>query len=86
MGKKVEPDNNAGLSMRQKHQDLLSVTRKLVVPAKYRALTEMAHFIDQSMNFLKSRMGSNEAFVSFKEVCGSIAKSHRKTCTLVQLR
>jgi hypothetical protein len=65
-------DNSHGLSMRQKHQDLLSVTRKLVIPAKYRALTEMSNHIDTCLNFLKSRRDKAD-FILFREVAQSIA-------------
>ena len=41
--------------MIEKHKDLLSVTRKLVIPAQYRALIQMSKYIDTALTFLKNR-------------------------------
>jgi 3-dehydroquinate synthetase len=77
--------DNAGLTLTQKHQDLLSVTRKLVVPAKYKALVDMANHIDMSLNFLKSRRDKAE-FVAFKDVALSVAQTQGKTCQVSHFR
>jgi len=51
----AKPSISFGLTSKEKYQDLLSVTKRLVMPAQYRALKDMAKYIDISLNFLKSR-------------------------------
>lgn len=74
----AEPD----ISMRSKHQDLLSVTRRIVIPSKYRVLIDMSNFIDVSLNFLRSRKENGEPFIPFRDVQKSISITQKKTLTL----
>ena len=73
-----------GLTAREKHQDLLSVTKRLVMPAQYRALKDMARYIDISLNFLKSRKTtagiqvSNQTFIPFSDIKNSVSITQRK--------
>jgi hypothetical protein len=70
------------VSMRAKHQDLLAVQRKIVVPNKYRALLEMGRLIDCTLNFLKTRKDKSENYIMFRDIQQSIASSQAKTLTL----
>lgn len=89
--------SNNGLTMIEKHQDLLSVTRKLVMPAQFRALIQMSKYIDTALNFLKNRrmntgasISSNnqnaahtgQTFISFNAVKDSVAMTQGKTLSL----
>lgn len=59
--------------MLEKHQDLLQVQRKLVIPITLRPLIDMVSFIDTTINFLKTRKGVAVGFIAFKEIQNSVA-------------
>lgn len=57
------------------------------MPAQYRALKDMAKYIDISLNFLKSRKmtsGSSaiQTYISFSDVKKSVALTQRKQLTI----
>jgi hypothetical protein len=64
-------------------QDLLQVSHKLVVPAKYKALLKMQGFLDSTLNFLGTR---HPDWIPLKELQHSIAITQGKGFTLVMLR
>lgn len=93
----ISGTSNNGLTMIEKHQDLLSVTRKLVMPAQFRALIQMSKYIDTALNFLKNRRmntgasissqnqnatHTGQTFISFNAVKDSVAMTQGKTLSL----
>ena len=68
---------NHGLTTREKHQDLLTTHRSIVIPAKYRALIQLQNFLDMTINFLKSR-GKFSEFIPFKEIQSSLGTGQGK--------
>lgn len=75
-------------SATEKYQDLLNVTRKLVVPCKYKRLMNAANYLDHALNFLKSRQGNDDQshFIMLKDIQKSIMHMHGKSFTVSQFR
>jgi len=87
--------------MSEKHSELLSVTRKLVMPAQFRSLIQMSKYIDTALNFLKNtRMNAattissknkitshvGQTFISFQKVKDSVAMTQAKNLSLKQFK
>lgn len=54
----IEEENNShGLTLREKHRELLE-GKTLVIPAKYKSLLKLQANLDSTINFLKSRYTS----------------------------
>lgn len=79
----IQPND---VSMKEKHQELLQVQRKLVIPIKLRPLIDMVSFIDTTINFLKTRKGAGIGFIPFREIQNSVAITQHKTLTLQAFR
>jgi hypothetical protein len=72
---------NDTTSLRYKHEQLLSTTRELVLPAHYRRLLELARFLDISLNFIKqcrTSNGSSSKCLTFEELKSSVEKTYGK--------
>lgn len=94
----TRPIQNFGLSASEIHKDLLQVSRKLVMPAPFRALLDMSKYIDVALNFLKNRkttvgtpagiasFTAEDKYICIEDVKKSIALTQRKNFTLKMFR
>ena len=73
--------------MFEKHSDLISVKRELVLPVHIKQLIDGSQFIDESLNFIKRCRRQNDGgSIVYSEVKASIEKSYGRTINLSHFR